>query len=187
MKRPTPQEVLTVPNAISATGFGMVVKGSAEANPVKALAYTTAGRALDLVDGTAARALGQGSDFGAGVDAFLDKLGMATIIAGGIRHERIPKAAAAAILAHNALNAAASIAHEVRHPNETPRPSKIGKIGMFTENIGVMSYLASSAVEARHPNSRATTGLRMAGHALTMAGVGMGLVAGAGYVKRARK
>jgi phosphatidylglycerophosphate synthase len=187
MKRPTAKEIFTVPNAISTAGFGAVVKGSIDADPAKSLAYTTAGRALDLVDGVAARALDQGSDFGAGVDALLDKLGMAAIISGGVYHKRIPKTAAAAVVAHNALNAGASIANEIRHPNEPARPSKVGKVGLFVENIGLLSYLASSAVEAKHPDSRLATNLKLAGHALTAAGVGLGAIAGAGYLKRARK
>lgn len=187
MKRPTAKEIFTVPNAMSATGLGLVAKGSIEADPAKSLAYTTTGRALDLIDGAAARALDQSSDFGAGIDALFDKLGMAAIVGGGVYHGRIPKTAAAAVVAHNTMNAAASIAHEVRHPNETPRPSKLGKVGLFIENIGVLSYLASSAVEAKHPNSRAAASLKLAGHALTATGVGLGLAAGAGYIKRAAK
>lgn len=187
MKRPSKREIFTVPNAISATGFGLVVKGSLEADPVRSVSYTTAGRALDLIDGTAARVLDQTSDFGAGVDATLDKLGMAAIIAGGVYHKRIPTPAAAAVVAHNVINAAASVAHGVRHPQDSIRPSKAGKVGLFVENIGVLSYLASSAVEAKQPNSRLAGSLKLAGHALTVAGVGLGLLAGAGYTKRAAK
>lgn len=187
MKRPTAKEVLTVPNAMSAAGLGLVVGGSIEADPVKSLLYTAGGRALDLADGAAARALDQSSDFGAGIDALFDKLGMAAIVGGGIYHGRIPNAAGAAIVAHNSFNAAASIAHEIRHPNEQARPSKLGKIGLFVENIAMLSYLASNALESRQPSSRAAKGLKVAGHALTACGVGLGMIAGAGYVRRASR
>lgn len=185
MKRPTANELLTVPNAISAAGFGMVITGSLRADATEALTYTTVGRALDLVDGLTARALNQGSDFGAKVDATLDKLGMAAIVSGGVYHARIPKPAAAVVIAHNALNAAASITHEVRHPNEPARPSKAGKVGLFIENVGVLSYLASEAIESQWPHSRTARSLKLAGHALTICGSGLGLIAGIGYVKRA--
>lgn len=83
MKKPSKKEVLNIPNAMSATGFGMVAAGSAIENDSKALALTAAGRSLDLIDGAVARKLNQESDFGAGVDAILDKLGMAAMVAGG--------------------------------------------------------------------------------------------------------
>lgn len=186
MKRPTAKEIFTVPNGISLAGFSAVVKGSTEADPAKALAYTTTGRALDLVDGAAARALNQGSDFGAGVDALLDKFGMAAIVAGGLYHKRIPALAAGAVVAHNSLNAAASITHEIRHPDQPSRPSKVGKVGLFIENAGMLAYLASSAVESKRPDSGAARTLKLAGHALTACGVALGLTAGANYVRRAR-
>jgi len=172
---------------MSATGAGLVIKGSAESDPAKSLGYTTAGRSLDLFDGIVARTLDQGSDFGAGVDALSDKVGMAAIVGGGLYHKRIPKAAGAAIIAHNIINATASIAHEIRHPDSAARPSKLGKIGLFVENIGTLSYIASSAVEAKRPNSRAAVSLKLAGHTLTATGVSLGLAAGVGYVKRAVK
>lgn len=187
MKRPTSKEIFTIPNALSTTGLGLVVKGSVEADPIKSLTYTAAGRGLDLLDGVTARTLDQGSDFGAGVDALFDKLGMAAIIGGGLIHGRIPKTAGAAVVAHNTLNAAASITHEIRHPDEPTRPSQLGKIGLFVENVGVLSYIASAAIETKRPHSHVATGLTLAGHALTATGVSLGLAAGAGYVKRARR
>ena len=187
MKRPTAPEVLSIPNAISAVGFGLVVKGSIEPDPVKATAYTTAGRALDLVDGPVARQLGQESDFGAGVDAMFDKLGMAALVGGAVYHDRIPKSAAAAMVAHNTFNAVAGITHEVRHPGESVRPSKIGKVGLFVENIAALSYLTASAVESRRPDSRTAKSLKVAGHALTICGVGLGALAGIGYLRSATR
>ena len=185
MKLPSKQEVLTTPNLISSGGFGLVVAGSIESDPAKSLYLTATGRALDLVDGPVARLTGQGSDFGAKVDAGFDKFGMAAIVAGALTHKRIPPVAAGAIIAHNAFNAAASIAHEIRHPDEPARPSKIGKVGLFVENLGVFAYMGAAAVESKRPNSELARGLTMGGHALTACGVGLGLIAGIGYLKRA--
>lgn len=185
MKRPSLKEVATVPNAISLAGFGLVAKGSVEADPVASAAYITAGRALDLVDGAAARALHQESEFGAKLDALLDKLGMAAIVSSALYHGRMPGVAAGAVVAHNTFNATASVVHELRHPNDAARPSKAGKIGLFIENVGIISYLASSAIESRHEGSKTAEALKLGGHALTACGVGLGLVAGAQYMKRA--
>lgn len=185
MNRPPLHEIATVPNAISAIGFGLVAKGCIEENPVKATVYIAAGRALDLVDGVAARTLHQETDFGAKLDAGLDKLGMAAIISSALYYDRMPKTAAAAVIAHNTLNAGASIVNEIRHPDEPARPSKAGKIGLFVENVGVLSYLASDALESRSQASRSARALQIGGHAMTACGVGLGMIAGAGYLKRA--
>ena len=185
MKLPSRQEAFTAPNVISSAGLGLVVVGSVESDPAKSLYLTASGRALDLVDGPVARATGQGSDFGAKVDAGFDKLGMAAIVAGALIHKRIPPVAAGAIIAHNAFNAASSLAHEIRHPDEAARPSKIGKVVLFIENLGVFAYMGAVAVESKRPNSELARGLTMGGHALTACGVGLGLIAGIGYLKRA--
>ena len=185
MKLPSKQELLTIPNAISSAGLGLVIAGSVESDPARSLALTATGRALDLVDGPVARLTGQGSDFGAKVDAGFDKFGMAAIVAGALTHKRIPPVAAGAIVAHNAFNAAASITHEIRHPDEPARPSKIGKVGLFIENLGVLSYMGAAAVESKRPNSELARSLTIGGHALTACGVGLGVIAGLGYLKRA--
>lgn len=187
MNRPSLHEIATVPNAISATGFGLVAKGCFEENPVKATAYIAAGRALDLVDGIAARTLHQETEFGAKLDAGLDKLGMAAIISSALYYGRMPKAAAAAVIAHNTLNAGASIVNELRHPDKPGRPSRAGKVGLFIENVGVISYLASSAIESQHEDSKTAEVLKLGGHALTSCGVGLGVIAGAGYLQRAMR
>lgn len=187
MELPSKKEVFTAPNAISSGGLGLVVAGSIESDPAKSLYLTASGRALDLVDGPVARATGQGSNFGAKVEATFDKAGMSAIIIGGLAHNRIPPVAAGAIVAHNAFNAAASIAHEIRHPDEPARPSKIGKVGLFIENLGVFAYMGAAAVESKRPNSELARGLTIGGHALTACGVGLGLIAGIGYLKRATK
>lgn len=184
MKKPSKKEVLNIPNAMSATGFGMVAAGSAIENDSKALALTAAGRSLDLIDGAVARKLNQESDFGAGVDAILDKLGMAAMVAGGVYHKRIPKWSAGVVIAHNSLNATASVLHEI-NSQETARPSKLGKIGLFAENIGLMSYMASSALESRGSN-RLSKSLKIAGHVLTISGAALGTAAGVQYIKRAK-
>jgi phosphatidylglycerophosphate synthase len=185
MQRPTKQEVLSIPNAISAAGVGLVVKGSLESDNLKAATYTGIGRALDLVDGPVARLTHQESDFGAKVDAVFDKLGMLAIMAGSLYHDRIPKPAAAAVITHNVINTGVSIMQEVKHPDTPVRPTKAGKVGLFLENIGVLSYMAASAIESRTTHNKNVRALTLAGHALTATGVGLGLIAGSQYVRRA--
>lgn len=186
MNLPPKNEVLTIPSAITATGVALVVKGSFESDPTKALMYTAAGRALDLVDGPVARATGRASDFGAKADAVGDKIGMGAIAIGSLLHKRIPAPAIGAIVAHNSFNAFASIADEILHPdNKEVRPSTVGKVGLFVENVGVLAYLSSTAVESKYPNSQAARLLKLTGHTLTTCGVGLGVAAGVGYVMRA--
>lgn len=136
------------------------------------------------MDGLFARYTGQESDFGATLDATTDKLTSVLIPAKGVTTNAVPAIAATAMVTHNAASVAASIRHEKYHSGESWRPSKIGKLAVFCENLGMMAYLAKPAYETIRPDDRRTARvLRLAGHLLTTCGVGLGMVASLRYAK----
>ena len=138
-RRPSCKEVLTAPNAISVAGYLLVLSGTTRMTTARGVASIVAGRASDLIDGTVARATGTTSDFGAGLDASLDKLGMATILTGAWLHRSMPRPAILAMILHNALNATATVIHARRWPEDPLRQTRVGKVVMFAEEVGVLS------------------------------------------------
>lgn len=185
MHAPTAGEVLTIPNAISAAGFGMAVHGAARIDTPIGVAEVVAGRLLDLADGPVARRTGQTSEFGAAVDATLDKLGGLAIIAGLWRHDAAPKPVLAAIVAQNAANTAATAIAAKRHPKTELAPTRNGKHAMGWQNAALFTYAAANLVKDIHPRA-ARAGRFLAGFAAAV-GVGYyGARATAEYFRRSR-
>lgn len=147
------RDIPTVPNAISATGLGLVAAGAQKfdtatrendkTGQVIGALMILGGRACDSADGPAARRLRQESDFGAGFDAFCDKFGMAVIgiIAGKLYI--VPKSVLATIATKNAVNASATIYHGLTN-DEAFRTPKSGKFSMAADNIAIAAYFLKS-------------------------------------------
>jgi len=141
------RDIPTVPNAISATGLGLVAAGAKKfdtatkendkAGQVIGALMILGGRACDLADGLAARCLGQ--EF----DAFCDKFGMAVIgiIAGKLYV--VPKSVLATIATKNAVNAGATVYHGLTN-DEAFRTPKSGKLSMAADNIAIAAYFLKS-------------------------------------------
>ncbi len=182
--KPTSSELFTLPNAISATGFALAVRGSSNLETPQGLFETAAGRSLDLVDGAVARATGQTSEFGATVDATLDKFAGLAIVVSEWRKEIAPKAALIAMLAQNVVNASATAVAMKRHPECDFAPTKDGKHAMAVQNFALASYAIAGLFKESHP--RAHRGFRALGHLATGVGVGYyGVKATAEYIHRA--
>lgn len=185
--QPDSHDIATWPNAISAAGLSLVASGSRHITTMRGVNKIIAGRSLDLVDGSVARQTGQTSNFGAATDATFDKIGMGLILTEAWRQNAIPKWAIIGMLAHNAFNAAATIQHEIRHPADTIRPTKLGKYSMFLENSSVMAYLVSNAIEHQNGKpTRSTKRLRHLGHISASLGIIGGLITATQYHKRNR-
>ena len=147
------RDIPTVPNAISATGLGLVACGAKKfdtatrendkTGQVIGALMILGGRICDLADGLAARRLRQESDFGAGFDAFCDKFGMAVIgiIAGKLYV--VPKLVLATIATKNAVNAGATVYHGLTN-DEAFRTPKSGKFSMAADNIAIAAYFLKS-------------------------------------------
>lgn len=184
-----PADILTPANAISAAGFALTVIGAANLGTPLGLTEVGVGRALDLVDGPVARHT-RTSEFGAAVDATLDKLGIGVVMVEAWQQNIIPKPALVAIATHNAINAVASVVAERRHPGEPMAPSRSGKRAMAVENVALGSYALGKVLE-HHEQVINFLGFSenlsgWIGAVATITGVGvLGAHATYGYLRRA--
>lgn len=147
------RDIPTVPNAISATGLGLVAAGAQKfdtatkendkAGQIIGALMILGGRICDLTDGPTARLLGQESDVGAGADAGCDKAAMAIIIALLVKHNIMPKPVLATIATKNAVNAGATVYHGLTN-DEAFRTPKSGKFSMAADNIAIAAYFLKS-------------------------------------------
>jgi phosphatidylglycerophosphate synthase len=154
MSRTAAHEIITVPNGISSLGATYVAKGLHEGlDSPEGAWHVFVGRMLDLVDGQAARALNQSSEFGARFDASLDKLGILAIVAHEINKDILPKPIAAAVITQNAVNTGLTFAAHSKHPKNKLRPTREGKRGMFFQNLSLGLFSLQSVFAKEHPGT----------------------------------
>jgi phosphatidylglycerophosphate synthase len=180
-------DVFTVPNAISAVGLGLVLKGSARADTGWGIGLTVAGRLLDLLDGKVARMMNQSSQFGAGVDAAFDKAGVLAIGVNEWRYRIAPRPALLAIAAQNAVNLTATAISARLGGDDELAPVHDGKRAMGYQNAALGAYAVAALLRRRGvPTGALTFGLT--GHANLVVGVGYyGIRASRQYVVQMRQ
>lgn len=177
-------DIYSIPNAMSAIGFALVLDGTRKIDEAAGITEIAAGRTLDLLDGAAARALGQGSELGAAIDANCDKFGGLAILIAEWRKEIAPKEAIAAMFTQNLGNAIATGFAMKRNPGQDLKPSRAGKYAMFSQNLALGAYATSNVLKEKHTGM--SKSLRRLGHVATGIGVGLfGATATLGYIKRA--
>lgn len=163
-------DVATLPNAISAAGFGLVIAGVHRGMDTPlGTGLVVAGRIMDVVDGAVARHTGQMSEFSAGVDASFDKLGMLAIVSDLARKEITPGWVTAGMVAQNSANTAATFMAKYKHPDREYRPEPVGKLAMAAQGASLASYTMGNLLKERAP--RTAKIFRGAGHALAGAGI----------------
>jgi hypothetical protein len=180
-----PKDIFSVPNAISATGLGLVLYGARkfdtgkhthDAHAVRtAIMMMAGGRLLDLLDGKAARCLHQESDLGAAVDAVGDKCGMLAIGTAMARHNIIPKPVVGMIAAKNTVNAAATAYYGLGH-TEAIRTPKAGKLSMAADNVAVAAYMAEKC-------ARKGSKMERVAHTVAVGSVALGAILGIAAAK----
>lgn len=178
-------DLLQTPTAISVAGLALVLRGTRSIDTLQGVHQIATGRALDLVDGAVARSCQQESDAGALADTICDKLGMLAITRKAIKDEAIPKAIPIGIFANNLTSAALTTAAGIRHPHESYRPTKTGKLGMALSNIGVLGHLYAHALETKKP--QATTlhrTVRTLSTSVAAAGIALSIASNIEYAKR---
>ena len=180
-------DVLTVPNAISAVGLGLVLKGSARADTGWGISLTVAGRLLDLLDGKVARMLDQSSQFGAGVDAAFDKAGVLAIGVNEWRYRIAPRPALLAIAAQNTINLAATAISTRLSGDEELVPVKDGKSAMAYQNGALGAYAVAALLRRRGVRAGALA-FQLIGHVDTVVGTAyFGAKASRQYLVRVRE
>lgn len=180
-------DVLTVPNAISAVGLGLVLKGSARADTGWGISLTVAGRLLDLLDGKVARMTGQTSQFGAGIDAAFDKAGVLAIGVNEWRYRIAPRPALLAIAAQNGVNLAATAISARLGGDEDLAPVHEGKKAMGYQNAALGAYAVAGLLRRRRVPTGALA-FQLTGHAALVIGVGyFGIPASGKYLVQMRQ
>lgn len=182
------QDVMTVPNAISVAGYMYVRRGIEEGvDTPKGIACVGIGRVLDLVDGKVARTLGQSSQFGAALDAVLDKHGMKMIHDSLNEKDMLEKDISHAIVGQNMANGLLSAVDKALHPKKDLSPTKAGKHSMAETGLYFGSKMLSAALEDKG-YTRLSKGVHYLGLAIGAHGVfGNGSQATSQYAKRLLK
>jgi phosphatidylglycerophosphate synthase len=179
------RDVLTVPNALSALGVVLTVHGARRLDTASGLTEVVLGRLLDLADGEVARAIGQSSDLGAGLDALFDKAGLLAVGVVAWRKRLAPRPVLAAIAVQNLVNSYSTALIGRRHHGLHQRPVLDGKRAMGYQNAALAAYLLRGGPD--RPARRWRLALTALGHLSAVLGVGrFGTAASAAYLRRAR-
>ncbi len=182
----TARDIFTVPNAMSATGAYLTWKGAEQLDTPQGLAKVIVGRSIDAVDGTVARKLGQESNFGATVDAGLDKLVTTKLLWELWKSNAAPKAVLGTIATLSAVNAASTAHVMLTRPGEPIRPTLSGKVAMAGETVALFAHSAAHTAEhTNHPN--ASKWLKRLGNAAFIASLPAAVHATGSYLKRAKR
>ena len=177
-------DIFTIPNAISAVGLALVLKGSARADTGWGISLTVVGRLLDLVDGKVARMLDQSSEFGAGIDAAFDKAGVLAIGVNEWRGNIAPKPALLAIALQNAVNLAATAVSTRLGDDQELTPVNEGKAAMAYQNGALGAYAVAALLRQRGVPAGALA-FQWIGHVDTVVGTGyFGIPASRQYMAR---
>ena len=132
-------DIPTIPNAMSIAGAVLAWRGAKRIDTTAGIAQVAAGRFIDVLDGIVARKTGQTSDFGAGLDAGLDKAVTAIILYKIKSKNLAPTEIIATITAFNGINAVASAKTIVEAGDETVRPEISGKLALALETSSLLS------------------------------------------------
>ena len=137
-------DIPTIPNAMSIAGAILAWRGAKRIDTAAGIAQVAAGRFIDVLDGIVARKTGQTSDFGALLDAGLDKAVTAIILYEIKSKNLAPTEIIAAITAFNGINAVASAKTIVETGDETVRPEISGKLALALETSSLLAHLVGS-------------------------------------------
>jgi cardiolipin synthase len=178
------REIATVPNLVSVAGLLLTVHGARRLHTPAGIAEVAVGRLLDLVDGYLARALDQSSQFGAGLDAVLDKAGVTAVGLQLWRGCAPSRPALLAIAGQHAVNLVSTVITGVYDRGSQLQPTAEGKLAMAAQNAAMAAYAVSGLFAGS--SCRRRRALLWAAHGATVIGIGYGLPASGQYVRRAR-
>jgi phosphatidylglycerophosphate synthase len=146
------------------------------------LTETTAGTIFDAFDGQLARRFGKETEFGAGLDAGLDKIRNTAIVVAEWRQDLAPKAALGLTAVSNLISASATTVAIKHSGGHNLAVAKEGKLGAAAQNFAAGAYPLSKMLERSHPKAART--VRFLGHAATVAGAVLQTRAATHYIRR---
>lgn len=161
------KDVFTLPNAISLVGYAAVQFGIKQGvDTKKGVALIGVGRTLDVVDGWVARALGQTSQFGALLDAALDKKGMLDIHEALKEKDMLKPHLSDAFTAQSIANGTLTSIDKILHPSKEFAPSVAGKHAMAEMGLYFGSAMLAPLIEQE--------GFEQTAHVIESTGLGLG-------------
>lgn len=179
-------DIPTIPNAMSIAGAVLALRGAKRIDTTAGIAQVAAGRFIDVLDGIVARKTGQTSDFGALLDAGLDKAVTAIILYEIKSKNLAPTEIIAAITAFNGINAVASAKTIVEAGDETVRPEISGKLALAFETSSLLAHLVGSRLETTGQGQLARVA-RGIGDLAFAVSLPLAVESTLSYVKRARQ
>lgn len=179
-------DIPTIPNAMSIAGAVLAWRGAKRIDTTTGVAQVAAGRFIDILDGIVARKTGQTSDFGALLDAGLDKAVTAIILYEIKSKNLAPTEIIAAITAFNGINAVASAKTIVEAGDETVRPEISGKLALAFETSSLLAHLLGSRLETTGQGQLARVA-RGIGDLAFAVSLPLAFKSTLSYVKRARQ
>lgn len=179
-------DIPTIPNAMSIAGAILAWRGAKRIDTAAGIAQVAAGRFIDVLDGIVARKTGQTSDFGALLDAGLDKAVTAIILYEIKSKNLAPTEIIAAITAFNGINAVASAKTIVEAGDETVRPEISGKLALAFETSSLLAHLLGSRLETTGQGQLARVA-RGIGDLAFAVSLPLAFKSTLSYVKRARQ
>ena len=177
-------DILTIPNVMSLAGAVLAWRGAKRINTPAGVAHVVAGRLIDTLDGTIARQTGQTSNFGAIVDAGLDKTTTAKLLYEMWRQDIAPKEVLGLIAAFNTVNAIASTKSAIDIADETVRPDISGKLALAFETGSLFAHAISARLEASGKSNQANLA-RNIGNLSFVAALPLAVKSTSSYIKRA--
>ena len=177
-------DILTIPNVMSLAGAVLAWRGAKRINTTAGVAQVVAGRLIDTLDGTVARQTGQTSNFGAIVDAGLDKTTTAKLLYEMWRQDIAPKEVLGLIAAFNTVNAIASTKSAIDIADETVRPDISGKLALAFETGSLFAHAISARLEASGKSNQANLA-RNIGNLSFVAALPLAVKSTSSYIKRA--
>lgn len=180
------KDAFTIPNAMSITGGILTWHGAGSIESTAGLSEVIIGRIIDVLDGAVARATGQTSNLGAGIDAGIDKVVTVKLLYDLKKKDAAPEPVIGTIALLNTVNAAATGITNMRNGGKgfSDRPSKSGKLAMAGETVTLFAYAGAYTAEHNgHPGLAEM--LRKFGRAALIVSLPFATRAAHEYLKRA--
>ena len=169
---------------MTAVGGFLAWQGAKKANSLSGLVQTGVARGIDTLDGAVARATGTESDFGALLDAGIDKVVTSKYLYELYRQGLAPNIVLGTVALSSIINPAATAVALERNPEQKIRPVKTGKLGLAAETMSLLAFNAEHVAKRAYHPKLATT-LRGLGWAAFAVAAPLALHASATYVDRA--
>lgn len=171
--------IVTPANALDVAGFAGSMYGLANLDSWRGIIVGSAGFATDYFDGKVARGTGTASPLGEAIDAAGDKVKLAFALYQIWKLDLAPKWLVGAVAVQNGANIALTATDRIMNSEPVLHPSQNGKRAIFIEQLGLGMHIVGS--EVSKTNARKGRFIKAAGTIVSLAGVGIGGVATAGY------